>query len=272
LQISIMSEVCHSSGVGRRAVGVILGLFGAVFAVFLILELVSRPTLAVSQFHDTPGMLLAADIGAAAAAVVACVLLLLPECCCESRLKDSPSVREDFRRERNTAALLLVVGALVVATTARIRDVNFKPTSNEHQVCGRQKAPNACPTRRVLLSDDYQNYLLAHEPTCWLNTSSTSAETFTWGQALSTATNFPTNDFADKATYEDLTQYAECFYFGCSEECTPDSHSHNSRMLHFETAFSVGFVALVAATMCVGLPTVQYYDVAVAVQVRERTV
>lgn len=267
-----MSEACHVSGIGRRAVGVVLGLFGAVFAVFLVLELTTRPTLAVSQLHDTPGMLLMADISAAAAAVVACVLLLLPECCCESRLIDSPSARKDFRRERDTAALVLIVGALVVATTARIRDVNFKPASNEHQVCGRQKSPNACPTRRVLLSENYQNYLLAAEPTCWLNTSSTSSDTFTWGQTLSNATNFPTNDFAEKATYEEFTQYAECFYFGCSKECTPDSYSHNSRMLHYEAAFAVGFVVLVAATMCVALPAVQYHDVAVAVRVGETTV
>ena len=149
-----MSEVCHATGIGRRAVGVVIGLFGAVFAVFLLLEVTTRPTLAVSQFHDTPGMLLMADISAAAAAIIACVLLLLPECCCESRLKDSPSVREDFRRERDTAALVLIIAAIIVATTARIRDVNFKPTYSEHQVCGRQKSPNACPTRRVLLSEN----------------------------------------------------------------------------------------------------------------------
>lgn len=267
-----MSEVCHVSGIGRRVVGVVLGLYGAAFAVILLIEVFTRPTLAVSRFHDTPGMLLVADISAAASAVVASVLLLLPECCCETRVKDSPSVREDFRRERNTAALVLVIGAIVVGTAVRIRDVNFKLTPSEHQVCGRRESLYACPTQRALISEDYQNYLLANEPACWLNTSSATSETFTWGEALSTATDFPTSNFAEKATYEEFTHYSECFYFGCSKECTPDSHSHNRRMLHYEAAFGVGFIVLITLTMCVALPAVQYHDVAVAVEVRRARV
>ena len=267
-QKQMSSEACHVSGIGRRAVGVVIGILGAVFGVFVLVELLTRPVLNVSQFHDTPGMLLAADAGASIAAIGACVMLLMPECCCENRRKDSPSVREDFRRERNTAALLLVVSAVIVAATVRIRDVNVRTTPNEHQVCGRRGARYACPTQRVLLNADYVSALDAEGPGCWLNTSSAVVDTFTWGEELSSSKVFPTADFSSKETYEEFTEYASCFYFGCSETCTPDSHAHNSRMLHWEAAFALVFVMLVVLSLCVALPSVQYSDVVVGIPVR----
>lgn len=262
------SEVCRSSGVGRRAAGVVIGVLGTIFAVFLLIEFVTRPKLNVSQFYDTPGMLLLGDAAAAVAAIAASVLLLMPECCCEKRRKDSPYVREDFRRERNTAALILVVAAVIVSTTVRIRDVNLRTTPNDHQVCGRRESRNACPTQRILINEDYNNYVKANGQQCWLNTSSAVKDTFTWGEDLSQSKTFPTSDFGKKETYEIFPEFAECFYFGCSAHCTPDSRTHNSRMLHWEAAFTMTFVMLVILSLCVALPTEQYHDVVLAVPVR----
>ena len=261
-----MSSACAPESGGRITAGVIIGLLSVVFAILILLEYAERPTLNVSTslYQDTSLLLLWADVAALGAGIVASCLLLLPEICCETRRKDDPSCREDFRRERNTAALVLIITVVVFSASARIRDVNFSTEPNDHQVCGSQTSVWSCPTQRALLSADYVDYLKASE-TCWFNTTAPTVKAFNWGESFKNASVYPTSDFSKKSTYEAHPEFARCFFWGCGGEvCNPQMYNHQDVMLKLEVAVIVIYTGLTIVAMCVGLPETQYAYVSVS--------
>lgn len=260
-----MSSACAPESGGRITAGVAVGLLSGVFTILVCSLFISRPELDidVSLYQDTSLLLFWTDVAALSAGLVAAVLLLLPELCCETRRKDDPSCREDFRRERNTAALALVIVVVLFSATARIRDVNFSTDLNDHQVCGSRTSVRSCPTQRALLSPDYVEYLKASE-TCWFNTSAPTVTAFNWGESLKDASAYPTSDFSKKETYELHPEFAKCFYWGCGgEKCNPEMYNYQDAMLKLEVAIAVIFTGLVIVAMCVGLPETQYAYVSV---------
>ena len=260
IEIKEMSSAGASESSGRIIAGVVVGLLSTVFLILFLIEFSNRPTLDLpsSLYENTPVLLLWADIAALAAGFVSSFLLLLPELCCETRDRDDPSCRDDFRRERNTAALVLIIAVVVFSTTARIRDVNLSTVENDHQVCGARSSVYSCPTQRARLSDDYLNFLKV-EDTCWFNTTAPNAQAFTWGQALKGASVYPTADFSKKETYETFPEFSECYYWGCGGSlCTPTAYTHHDVLLKLEVAVAVIFTGLVLVAMCVGLPDTQY--------------
>ena len=150
------------------------------------------------------------------------------------------------------------------STTARIRDVNWSTTPNDHQVCGARSTTNACPFQRAKLSDDYLNFLKANQPTCWFNTTAPSVQAFTWGQQLNNASVYPTSDFSKVQTYKDHPEFAPCYFWGCGgAQCTPEMYNHHDVLLKLEVAVIVIFIGLILVAMCVGLPETQYAYVSV---------
>ena len=255
-----MSSACASESSGRIIAGAVVGLLSSVFLILFIIEFSNRPTLdlASSLYEDTPLLLLWADIAALTAGFVSSFLLLLPELCCETRARDDPSCRDDFRRERNTAALVLIITVVVFSATARIRDVNMNTMKNDHQVCGARSSIYSCPTQRARLSEDYLDFLNV-ETTCWFNTTAPAVGAFTWGQALKDASVYPTSDFSKKETYETFPEFANCYYWGSGGSlCTPDVYTHHDILLKLEIAVAVIFTGLIFVAMCVGLPVTQY--------------
>ena len=259
-----MSSACAVESSGRIVAGVVIGLLSSVFLVIFMLEYLQRPTLDIpaSNLHeDTPLLLLWADMTALAAGFVSAFLLLLPELCCETRDEDDPTCREDFRRERNTASLVLVITVVVFSVTARIRDVNVKTSMDDHHVCGARTSIYACPTQRAMLSEDYVDFLNV-ETTCWFNTTAEASSQFTWGADLKNASVYPTSDFSLKDTYVSYPEYANCFYWGCGGPlCNPEMFAHQEIMLKLEIAVAVLFVGLVLVSMCVSVPEVQYANI-----------
>ena len=262
-----MSSACAPESSGRIIAGVVIGLLSSVFLILFIIEFTTRPVLDLplsTVYDDTPLLLLWADISALAAGFVSSFLLLLPELCCESRDRDDPSCREDFRRERYTASLVLIITVVVFSTTARVRDVNLSTKPNDHQVCGARSSTYACPTQRVALNEAYLNFLKAGNPTCWFNTTAPSAQAFTWGEELKDASVYPTADFSDVQTYRTYPRYANCYFWGCGgTSCTPEVYNHHDIMLKLEIAVAVIFTGLILVAMCVGLPATQYAYVSV---------
>ena len=263
-----MSSACASESSGRIIAGVVVGLLSGIFLILFLIEFSTRPTLDLplsGLYEDTPLLLLWADIVALAAGFVASFLLLLPELCCETRDRDDPSCRDDFRRERNTAALVLIITVVVFSATARIRDVNLSTEKNDHQVCGARSSTYSCPTQRARLSNDYLDFLKAGQPTCWFNTTAPITQAFTWGQAFNVASVYPTADFSKAETYEAFPEFANCYYWGCGGSlCTPKTHAHHDIMLKLEVAVAVIFTGLILIAMCVGLPDTQYAYVSTA--------
>lgn len=257
-----MSSACAGESSGRIIAGTVIGLLSTVFLILFLIEFSTRPTLDLpssSLYEDTPYLLLWADISALAAGFISSFLLLLPELCCESRDRDDPSCRDDFRRERSTAALILIVTVVVFSMTARIRDVNISTKPNDHRVCGAQSSIYSCPTQRATLSEDYVNFLNARQPTCWFNTTAQSAQAFTWGEELKDASVYPTSDFSKVETYKAHPRFANCYFWGCGGTlCTPEVYNHHALMLKLEVVTAIIFTGLILVTLCVGLPETQY--------------
>lgn len=226
--------------------GACAALLSAAAIAYLSWEMFTRTTLGVGV--DDPGTLLWVDVFAAVATMGAAVLLLLPGCCAADMARG--------RVERRTAAFLLLTAAIATSITSRVRDLNISVTKDEAYACGRRDARDACPTQRVQISTAFAEWREGNEnvDVCWLNTSAAVPEAFVWGAQYADATNLPTADFADPATYELHPEYAPCFYYACSAACLPEQREHNERLLRFETlATAVVFVGVFIA-LCVRSP------------------
>ncbi len=232
---------------GRSALAGIVLLGGGGALAYAMMEMSSRVVLD-SGAQDGPGMLLWGDIVAASVVVFVSVLLFLPDCC---RL-DGAQSRQTLRRERNMIAFLLLVVAVITSITSRVRHLNMNTMHDESYVCGRRDAADACPSQRIKLSDPYNLWLRNNEDesVCWFNTTAVTPDAFLWGEEFEYAETFPTADFGDPETYEKYPQYAQCYYYGCSEDCLPNVRAHNDSMLRLEVAITVFSVAGIVLSLC----------------------
>lgn len=234
---------------GRSTLAGAVLLAGGGALLYAVMMMSSRVVLD-SDAQDGPGMLLWGDIVAASIVVCVSALLFLPDCC---RLEAAQS-RRTLRRERNMIALLLLAVAVITSITSRVRHQNTSTVHDESYVCGRRDAEDACPSQRVKLSEPYNLWRRNNEdePVCWLNTSAPTPDAFIWGEEFEYAESFPTVDFSDPETYEKYPQYAQCYYYGCSEDCLPGVRRDNESMMRLEVAITVFSVAGIVLSLCGG--------------------
>lgn len=237
----------NKESAGRSALaGFALAAGGGALAYFL-LQMSGREVLD-SNAQDGPGMLLWGDVVASFVIVCAGALLLLPKCC---RFNGAQS-RQALRGERNMIAFLLLIVAVITSITSRVRHLNMGTMHDESHVCGRRDAADACPSQRIELSEPYDLWRRNNkdESVCWFNTTAIVPDAFLWGEEFEYAESFPTADFSDPDTYNKYPQYAQCFYYGCAEDCLPDVRAELETALRLEVAITVFAVAGIVLSLC----------------------
>lgn len=248
---------------GRATFGVFVAVFFAASLAYFVVEFATLETLDVQT--DTPRntnvTLLWADLAGCTFGVFAALVVLMPEFCCGQGSKE----RNAFRRERLSAALLLLAAAVFFSMTSRVRDNNINEDGrNENFVCSRRDAVDACPSSRIKLSEAFRMWSRANNPEdeCWYNTSSSFPENFAWGEEFEFSGAYPTEDFADAETYNGI--YAPCFWWGCGS-CLPSQSAMQERLLRYEALAQVGAIVATALSLCLQ----PVYDRTIIVQAYE---
>ena len=230
------------AGQFRYGVGGFVVVWGTAAAVYFLVQFLQRDTLDGVPAEDAYAALLYADMVGAVVSVCAGIILLLPACAPESDLDNLPRATRTFGAHYCCVLLLLLISLVSLSVTSRVRDVNMQLrsaenhiSSDENYVCGRRTDPLSCPTQRVELSDAFRKWQTRHPnlSECWLNTSDTNVNAFTFGEAFANATRFATSDFARRDTYLLFPEYAECYLYGCG--CLPDQREFNTNLLRAET-------------------------------------
>lgn len=245
----------------RWGVGVFVVLWALAATGYFVAQFLQRDTLDGAPGADAYDALLYGDMVGAAVSFCAGLLLLLPVCSADPDLDALPRATRTFHTHYCLTLLLLLAGLVSLAVTSRVRDVNMQLRSagdhvsaDENYVCGRRSDPLSCPTQRIQLSEPFRRWETRHPGTaeCWLNTSDTNVDAFTFGEVFANATRFATADFARRDTYLAFPEYAECYFYGCG--CLPDQRALNENLLRVETFATMFAVITFFLFVCAPTP------------------